>query len=525
MAARKPFGSKTIQSRPDGQIRQSQLVMTFGPGAMVDLIDSAIVVGGLDFWKYDGGAYKRIDEPRLRDAIRRRGGKLAEEDAFRAPPEGNDQEPTRQAGVLSLEFPQWFVCQNDECRALRRSHTLTRKGTRYIHDCTRGKSKATECVPSRFVVACKNGHLDEFPWVGFAHHYERDCSNPLLEIVEGASGDFADIFVRCTSCRKERRLADAQREEANPACSGKQPWLGGEGRVPCDQKQRLLVRTASNSYFAQVMSALSIPLDESPLTEPLDLLWEYFETATLDDLRVIRKQKRVAGNAALAGVDDATLMAAIEAKRNAATSNEALRSAEFRVLLDQPAEASGDLPPEGAPFYARRIVPNSKVPPSVSAVVAIKKLREVRAQVGFTRIAAPAADLQGEFEINVRTAPLGLTPKWLPATEVFGEGVFLQFREEAVRAWEERPAVLARAKELLAGYDLENRHRDEAPPFLGARFYLLHSIAHLLISAISWSADTRRAPFASASTARRATTRCPWRASFSPRGAPAAREP
>jgi pyruvate/2-oxoglutarate dehydrogenase complex dihydrolipoamide dehydrogenase (E3) component len=32
--------------RPAGQIRQSQIVTTFGPGAMVDLPDHAVIVGG-----------------------------------------------------------------------------------------------------------------------------------------------------------------------------------------------------------------------------------------------------------------------------------------------------------------------------------------------------------------------------------------------------------------------------------------------------------------------------------------------
>lgn len=36
--------------RPAGQIRQSQIVTTFGPGAMVDLPDYAVIIGGLDNW-------------------------------------------------------------------------------------------------------------------------------------------------------------------------------------------------------------------------------------------------------------------------------------------------------------------------------------------------------------------------------------------------------------------------------------------------------------------------------------------
>ena len=39
-------GRKTrADVRPNGQIRQSQIVTTFGPGAMVDLPDHAVIVG------------------------------------------------------------------------------------------------------------------------------------------------------------------------------------------------------------------------------------------------------------------------------------------------------------------------------------------------------------------------------------------------------------------------------------------------------------------------------------------------
>ena len=38
------------QLKPAGQLRQSQVVTTFGPGAMVDLPDHAVIVGGLEHW-------------------------------------------------------------------------------------------------------------------------------------------------------------------------------------------------------------------------------------------------------------------------------------------------------------------------------------------------------------------------------------------------------------------------------------------------------------------------------------------
>ena len=39
---------------PSGEIRQSQLVSTFGPGSMVDLPNHSVLIAGLDFWTAGG---------------------------------------------------------------------------------------------------------------------------------------------------------------------------------------------------------------------------------------------------------------------------------------------------------------------------------------------------------------------------------------------------------------------------------------------------------------------------------------
>ena len=46
--------SPQAQKRPHGQLRQSQLLTSFGPGAMVDLPDHSILIGGLDTWSPGG---------------------------------------------------------------------------------------------------------------------------------------------------------------------------------------------------------------------------------------------------------------------------------------------------------------------------------------------------------------------------------------------------------------------------------------------------------------------------------------
>jgi hypothetical protein len=227
-------------SKPGGEIRRSQALSTNGPGALIDLIDQAVLVGGLDFWRYDPSkGYNTIQEPRLRDALAERlraaGRTLNSEEAFREPPAGDAKHPSRNIGIDVLEMPQWFVCQNPECRALVRSDGLELKRGRYRHHCT--SRKTSECVPVRFVAACRYGHLEEFPWISYAHRSSSRCDAPSLRLLEGATGDFSEINVVC-ECGANESLSTAMVPGSLPICRGERPWLGREGREECSERLR-----------------------------------------------------------------------------------------------------------------------------------------------------------------------------------------------------------------------------------------------------------------------------------------------
>ena len=93
--------------RPAGQIRQSQVVTTFGPGAMVDLPDYAVIVGGLDHWT--GYNERPITEKRLADKVKA----LLKLDSVRfyAPPPDKDDPTAPITGITAWLFPEWFVAQ------------------------------------------------------------------------------------------------------------------------------------------------------------------------------------------------------------------------------------------------------------------------------------------------------------------------------------------------------------------------------------------------------------------------------
>jgi hypothetical protein len=397
----------------------------------------------------------------------------------------------RTTDIDALEFPRWFVCQG--CQRLSRAQDQFEiKGSRYRHQCS--KNTSNHAIPVRFVAACKRGHLTDFPWIAFAHldREERSCDRPELYLHEGATGDFGKIIVECRNCQEQQPMNRAT--AAFPFdCHGERPWLGGRAaNDDCKEKLQLLVRTGSDAYFAQVVSAVRLPEPEpDPLRKRVrdKKLWDVLKNAQ-DEQAV----------ASLLGIidfvrealDDYTAAQIAEAVRKERGAQEGagerpIRSTEFETITAAPLEVPGVLPDPDADFAAYR-VPSSRIdlPKGVASLIVVPELREVRVQVSFSRFDSVSANLQGEFdfdELHVKPAPLtmpGGNEKWLPAAEVRGEGIFVQLDESLVAAWEASPAVQERAEKLLRAFEADGRGE-----FPGIRFYMLHSLSHLLMTAIS----------------------------------------
>jgi hypothetical protein len=188
----------------------------------------------------------------------------------------------------------------------------------------------------------------------------------------------------------------------------------------------------------------------------------------------------------LSEASDDELFAAIELVRGKSPGGDAqLRTPEYQRFLSEGYENPGELPRDGDRFFARRARLTKPLPRQIERVVLAPRLREVRALVGFTRLEAATPNLQGEYDLGVRPARVSWRTNWLPATEVHGEGVLLVLSEDAVREWESRPAVMLRAHKLQAGFDRWRVGARGTPKFPGVRFYMLHTLAHMLIQAVS----------------------------------------
>jgi hypothetical protein len=248
------------------------------------------------------------------------------------------------------------------------------------------------------------------------------------------------------------------------------------------------VRSASNAYFAQTLSVISIPERGGPARDAVDRIWvKYLQAVeSADQLKFLRLLPEVA--AALEGLADTDILHEIQRrKRGGVDQTKGIREAELETLLSSPDSVGDDRP--GGDFFARTVaVPRSDavLTDMISRVVKVYRLREVIAQVGFTRFEAAVSDVNGELALDVERASLSIDEQWLPAVENRGEGVFLGFSKDAILSWLARPSVEARTQQLRSGFDAwAKKHPGSGAAFPGAAYVMLHSLCHLLITSVS----------------------------------------
>ncbi|MYC84649.1 MAG: DUF1998 domain-containing protein [Acidimicrobiia bacterium] len=485
-----------MSRRAQGQIRHSQVITTYGPGALIDLPEHAAIVGGLETWPATHDLDEIVDA-RLTGLL----GLLTDVPTPRlyAPPPAPSAPWLPGLGIGAWQFPEWFVVQETNpfqaTKAIPRSSgKRPTRSRRLVHrkeldDKNRFQGKPT--VPTRFVRACPRGHVDDLDWAGFVHGRGERCGQRLWLDERGTTGDLADLVVRC-KCGESRQLYEATDIGPRPlgGCLGRRPWLGLNTAEECNLPSRLLIRTASNAYFPQVVAVLSLPDRGTDMERVVRELWNDLEIVEdLNDLTFMKKKPKVAEK--LSPFADTDVLRVIGQVRRGVREGRPVKEAELRELLAAP-EGFGDDVPVDPNFHARRLPdavwrePESRFSGSVEAVIQLHRLREVMALIGFTRFEAAVRDIHGDYESDVERAAIALEPSWYPAVENRGEGVFFHLRPTAVAAWRKQPGVRDRIDQLRQQYVEWRRSRGKSPDgFPGGPYILLHTLAHLLIQSLA----------------------------------------
>ena len=123
--------------------------------------------------------------------------------------------------------------------------------------------------------------------------------------------------------------------------------------------------------------------------------------------------------------------------------------------------------------------------PFIKSISLIHKVREVQALVGFSRLKPVDANMgesSSEYVVPVKQQDTN----WYPAYEVRGEGIFIEFDENAISEWQkDNPEIQHRVDVLNENYR-KSFIGQSKPRKVTAKFLLLHTISHTLIKQLSF---------------------------------------
>jgi hypothetical protein len=444
-----------------GEVRPNQLITTYGPGSIMDAVNDSLTVLDIEYWTNDNIG-KEIHDARLASYMNVR--------KFYMPKTGGKED------IPVASFPYYHVCSNGKCKMLfdMRDSLNIEQYKRY-----QGQVKCPKCgydaYPARFITICEDGHMDDFPWRWWVHQGSTGCKGELSLKSMGNTSSLAELLVECT-CGAKRVMAGAMQKEnfAGLNCTGNHPHRPETPKKICKKSVIPSQRGASNVYFTVTKNAISIP----PWTNPIN-----------DIMSANRAQIEFAEKMGDAGLtlayNEFFAPKYTREEFDEAYSRLKLKIKEFTEIKEmeyaaithhQDVEYQHDV----QYFKAEEVILKDGLKPFISRVVKIHRLREVRVLTGFTRLEAPEPEIDDQKHIVKLKA--ALSEKWLPATEINGEGIFIELNRELVIKWMDNPKVKERSNRYMQSYKAYCEGKGwENFKVRNAEYVLLHTLSHILI--------------------------------------------
>ena len=503
-------------------IRRAQLLAPFGPGALHTLKNGiSVITGGLDHWYKSNDGPMAGDEQLAEWKIHEwRLERMLGVDHFRLPPEYRKfTDGGGEVTVPLLRFPTWFVCPICGRLDKRQLHTDG------LVPCPREECKKTKMVQVRFVAACDHGHILDFPWNEWVHRNKTpDCRGPLHYRAVGA-GSLRDIKIECRGCNISRSLENVM--QASPdrtrsylssnlerpfntdeeswqgsvfGCSGQMPWLGTEQPGVCGLPIQAVLINATNVHYAEIRSSIFLPVElaassqaaEETLRSPGPLgFLNLTRDAMSPELCLETIKKKYPDD--LSDFEDGDLLEAIHAiwelpsvgeedpvvGSNDEEDWEQFRYGEYEVLTSASETDRDDL----TTLVANLSECSASFRQLIDGVTLVPQLRETRVFAGFSRlIAQPPVTAPESLELLWRNPPENSHSQWLPATLVYGEGIFIRLRQDTLISWEENTEIVNRISRLNRHYADVVTRRNWRALEVSPRLVLIHTLAHLLIN-------------------------------------------
>ncbi len=444
-----------------GELRPNQIITTFGPGSIVDAVKDSVTVLDINYWKEKG---QRIIDGRLASYL--------DVDCFYMP----RTSASRDIPVIS--FPYVHVCSNSKCGRLFdvRDGFNLEKYLQHGVDCP---SCHWQAYPARFVTMCECGHINDFPWRWWVHHGDTSCKKNMKMSTSGNTSTLGDIWVEC-DCGDRRSMNGATQVEnfKGLKCRGHHPFRPNHKNENCTSPVIPSQRGASNVYFAVTRSAISIPPWVNPLYNLIDEHWNLIRDYEEDfgDLGIKKVYEKYFSKFTREEFDEA-----LKKRKDNVKEYKQIKQMEYEAIThhDDPLYASNKVhfkaEEDALPDYLKKYF---------NSIIRVTRLREVRVLLGFTRVDAPDPD--ADEQANVVYLTKGKGEKWLPAAEVHGEGIFIEFNKQTLSTWLQN----AQVKDLSDKYSSCYKEFCETKGWTvtelrNAVYVLMHTFSHLLIKQMS----------------------------------------
>ena len=443
----------SIDGNIRGSLGKSQLITGMGPGSIVDLKRGSVIISGISKWKYDLSK-DILHSTKLERLL---GVKYFVQPPHKKPIRLEDGTELQQKDILGYQFPRWGYCPMCHKLGEVTDFNVLSNG-KWICNC----EKKAPIIPSRFVVACENGHISDFPYRKWVHERTGDfnCKQELKITETGDSAGLESILIKC-GCGAKRNLEGIfNSEKFRHQCNGAKPWLGKKVRDDnCDKEVKVLQRSSSAVYYPITVSSIEVPQWNERLDEEIQKIKplmnednkEIFALAISKNLEI-------------------PLEDVLDEINKTIGWNGTIED-EYRALRREFNTKKFNSRIEKVPSFLGKYI---------NKIVLVTKMTEIIAQLGFKRIEANV-DINDE---KTYTSFKKEGVDWLPAVENRGEGIFIEFKEEELTKWETSEIVQKRYKEIMQREEegiLRSLRKAITP-----RTILLHTIAHGLIKELTF---------------------------------------
>ena len=483
------------------QIRPSQVTRTFGPGSIYDNEQDSVVVMGLDYW--DPHKFKTIQDPVLIMSLANKFPNVHDLVST-----SSYDDPEKPGTIPIRSFPRWGFCP--VCKKLVDGRN-GKTGKGMVCNSTNSKCAKAEkddgkmrpyTFPVRFVAACKNGHLDEFPWYSWVHRKgrgEKECNPADAEMYirdDAKSLSLTAKTVECTNCGRSEKLSLALAENGLLSagifgCTKERPWLKTRDSKCVDREtgedvqMRGIFKGATNMYFPLVRSAVTIPPFSDELSELVTTKNDEIETAinSAKNDRELQLVMNVATQPWGIKNDDGTggrwTVKEVLDKRQKIIDfqnreNRDIHRIEFEQLNS--GENFDDV--EFSTMNVDVAESKAKFAKYLDRLVLVEKCRVVSALIGFTRMEAMESGSAG-------LASLGSANyEWLPVVENRGEGIFISFNNDMMNSWYMGNERLVERMDAISIYQGQPALGKKKDAHHTPKYVFLHTLSHAIMKSL-----------------------------------------